>query len=109
MDFREQRLGVNESVFREVNERLEGLAEHFSRNQDEPLDLICECKNAACIQRIEMSRAAYTALRTEDTHFALYPGHAEPTIERVISSHPGYEVVAKVGPAANVARNLSSR
>jgi len=109
MDFREKRLGLNEAVFREVNERLEGLAEHFSRNQDESLDLICECKDAACIQRIEMSRAGYEALRAEDTHFALYPGHADPTIERVISSHPGYEVVAKEGPAADMARNLSSR
>ena len=107
MEFREQRLGVNEAIFREVNERLEGLAKHFGRDQEESLDLVCECRQATCIQRIAMPRAEYEALRAEDTHFALYPGHAEPEIERVISSHAGYEIVAKEGPAAEVARDLS--
>lgn len=109
MDFREQRLGVNEAIFREVNERLMGLAKHFRWGQTEPLDLVCECTKATCVQRIEMSRDQYEALRAEDTHFALYPGHAEPEIEQVISSHKGYEVVAKEGPAAEVARDLSQR
>lgn len=109
MDFREQRLGVNEAIFREVNERLEGLAKHFGRDQEESLDLVCECRKATCIQRIAMSRAEYEALRSEDTHFALYPGHADPEIEHVISSHAGYEIVAKEGPAAEAARDLSQR
>ena len=109
MDFREKRLGLNEAIFREVNERLEGLAQHFARDQEESLDLICECSKATCIQRIEMSRAEYEALRAEETHFALYPGHADPDLERVVSSHPGYEIVAKQGDAAEVARDLSPR
>ena len=106
MDFREQRLGLNEAIFREVNERLEGLAKHFRWGQTEALDLVCECRKATCAQRIEMSRTDYEALRAQDTHFALYPGHADPEIERVISSHAGYEIVAKEGPAAEVARDL---
>jgi hypothetical protein len=57
MDFREQRLGLNEAIFREVNERLEGLAKHFDRDREESLDLVCECRKATCIQRIAMSRA----------------------------------------------------
>jgi len=109
MDFREQRLGVNEAVFRELNERLLGLAKHFRWGQTEPLDLVCECRKATCIEGIEMSRTEYEALRSEDTHFALHPGHADPDIERVISSHEGYEIVAKEGPAAEVARDLSRR
>jgi hypothetical protein len=56
-----------------------------------------------------MSPAEYEALRTEETHFAIFPGHADPEIERVISSHPSYQVVAKEGPAAEVARDLSTR
>ena len=107
MDFREQRLGLNEAIFREVNQRLLGLAKHFHWGQTQSLDLVCECRKATCVQRIEMSRSEYEALRAEDTHFALYPGHADPDIERVISSHKGYEVVAKEGPAAEVARDLS--
>jgi len=109
MDFREKRLGLNEAVFREVNERIEGLARVFRWRNSESLDLVCECRNATCIQRIEIPRAEYEAVRAKDTHFALYPGHADPEIERVISTHKGYEVVAKEGPAAEVARDLSPR
>jgi hypothetical protein len=109
MDFREKRLGLNEAVFREVNERLEGLASHFRLGETQPLDLVCECRKATCVERIHMSHAEYEAVRAHDTHFALYPGHAEPEIEHVISSHPGYEVVAKEGPAAEVASDLSRR
>jgi hypothetical protein len=51
----------------------------------------------------------YEAVRANDTHFVLYPGHAELDVERVISSRRGYDIVAKEGPAADVARNLSQR
>jgi len=109
VDFREKRLGLNEAIFREVNERLEGLADDFRLEETQRLDLVCECRKATCAERISMSRAEYEAVRAHDTHFALHPGHAEPEIEHVISSHPGYEVVAKEGPAAEVARDLSPR
>jgi hypothetical protein len=107
MDVREKRLGLNEAVFREVNDRITGLAKLFKWGEPEHLDLLCECRNATCIQRIEMPQAEYKAVRAVDTQFALYPGHADPEIERVISSHKGYEVVAKQGDAAEVARDLS--
>jgi hypothetical protein len=108
-DVREKRLGLNEAVFREVNERIDGLSKLFRWAKSEALDLVCECKKATCTKRIEMSRAEYETLRAEDTHFAVYPGHADPEIEHVVSSHKGYEVVAKEGAAAGVARNLSPR
>lgn len=109
VDIRDERLGLNEAIFRELNERLEGLGRLFGRDQSEPLDLLCECKKVTCAQRIEMSRKAYEALRADDMHFALYPGHADTEIELVIESHPAYDVVAKRGPAADVAHDLSPR
>jgi hypothetical protein len=108
VDLRERRVGLNEAIFREVNDRIAGLARLFRLANPEPLDLVCECRNASCIQRIIMSREDYEALRADATHFALYPGHADPEIERVISSHVGYEIVAKTGPAAEVAQDLST-
>ena len=108
-DLREKRLGLNEAVFREVNQRITSLANLFKWGEPAPLDLVCECRNATCVKRIEMTRSEYEAVRAEETHFALYPGHADAEIERVISSHKGYEVVAKQGDAAEVARDLSSR
>ena len=44
MSSREERIGLNEAVFREVNERIEDLAETFDLKA--PLDLICECGDA---------------------------------------------------------------
>ena len=102
------RLGLNEAIFREVNERIRGLAKLFKWGEPEPLDLVCECRNATCTKRIAISRDEYKAVRAVDTQFALYPGHADPEIEPGISSQKGYEVVAKQGDAAEVARDLSS-
>jgi hypothetical protein len=109
MESRETRRGLNEAIFREINERLESLAEHLKFDQGEPIDFICECRRPTCVERISMSRAEYEAVRAHDTSFAVYPGHAEADTERVISTHPGYEVVAKAGPAAEIARDLSRR
>ena len=109
MDPRETRRGLNEAIFREINERLEGLVDRLEFDKDEPIDFICECRRTTCTERISMSRAEYEAVRSDDTHFAVARGHAEPDIERVISTHPGYEVVAKAGPAAEIARDLSRR
>ncbi|HEY5660987.1 MAG TPA: hypothetical protein VIR59_09395 [Gaiellaceae bacterium] len=69
---------MNEAIFREVNERIAGLSKRFRRSEDEPLDLVCECRKATYAQRIEMSRTEYEALRAQATHFAVYPGHADP-------------------------------
>lgn len=99
---------MNEAVFREVNARIVGLAKLFRLGDPGPLDLVCECRNATCVQRIVMSRDDYETLRTNATHFALYPGHADLEIERVISSYAGYEIVEKNRSAAEVVRTLSA-
>ena len=56
MSSREERIGLNEAVFREVNERIEDLAETFDL-KTQSLDLICECGDAACVERITMTRS----------------------------------------------------
>ena len=64
MDERARRIGLNEAVFRQVNERIEDLAETFGLTK-EKLDLICECGNAECSSRIAMDHRDYEALRSE--------------------------------------------
>jgi hypothetical protein len=94
MSAREERIGLNEAVFREVNERIEGLAETFQLT-GEPLDLVCECGDATCDRRITMSRSEYEELRSESHQFAVHPGHVIPDVESVVAKRPGYEVVRK--------------
>jgi hypothetical protein len=94
MGAREERIGLNEAVFREVNERIENVAEILAPNTEQ-LDLVCECGNAACEERISMTMAEYEALRSESHLFAVYPGHEYPDVERVVEKRKGYDVVQK--------------
>jgi hypothetical protein len=94
MSAREERIGLNEAVFREVNERIEGLAETFQLTQ-EPLDLVCECGDATCVRCITMTRSEYEQLRAEAHQFAVHPGHEIPEVETIVAKREGYEVVRK--------------
>jgi hypothetical protein len=106
---RHERIGLNEAVFREVNERINDLAESFGLDE-QPLDLVCECGDPACVERISMSRAEYEELRADPTHFAVYAGHNAADVEDVVTRRSGYEVVRKhEGEPADVARETDPR
>ena len=95
MSSREERIGLNEAVFREVNERIEDLADTVGL-ESQPLDLVCECGNAVCVQRISMSRQEYEVLRSVSNHFAVVPGHEYLDVERIIERRTGYDIVEKI-------------
>jgi hypothetical protein len=94
MSSREERIGLNEAVFREVNERIENLTQRFEL-QEEPLDLVCECGDADCVRRITMTRAEYEEIRSDPRQFAVHPGHEYPDVEEVIERRKGYDIVNK--------------
>jgi hypothetical protein len=106
---REERLGANEALFREVNDRVAEVAEEFIAGES-PIDFSCECGDRACAEQIAMTVGEYEALRAEATHFAVVPGHEVPDIERVVARHPNYVVVEKQDPdAKEVARETDPR
>lgn len=108
MGKREERVGLNEAVFREVNERIEDLAERFDlRNQ--PLDLICECGDENCMERITMTHAEYEEIRSDSKQFAVYPGHEYRDIEEIVERRRGYDIVRKRDEAAELAEASDSR
>jgi hypothetical protein len=94
MDERERRIGLNEAVFREANERIQELNETFATFTDE-LVLVCECGDGKCVEQITMPPAAYEEVRADPAHFAIAPGHEMPDVERVIARRDGYDVVRK--------------
>ncbi|HJU48793.1 MAG TPA: hypothetical protein VJ689_11695 [Gaiellaceae bacterium] len=104
MDERTRRIGLNEAVFREVNEQLAGMA------ADRHLSLVCECGSAACTERISMSRSDYERLRQDGATFAVIPGHEIDDAEEVVGRHAEFWVVRKRsgGPAA-LAESLDPR
>ena len=92
LDARAKRIGLNEAVFREFNERIEEVAQTFDLHD---LDLVCECGSVDCTERISMSILEYEQLRSEPHHFAVVPGHETPDVETVVATKGAYDVVAK--------------
>src|SRR6185312_5371233 len=75
---RERRVGMNESVFREVNEQIEELAEELDART---IEFVCECCDPACSERVSASLDAYEAVRSHADRFLLLPGHQRPELE----------------------------
>jgi hypothetical protein len=100
-DERDRRLGLNESVFRAINERIEEMATTFEVR--DRLDFICECGDASCTSRIEMALEDYEKLRSDATTFAVVNGHEVLEIEEIVARHKTYGVVRKTDSDARKA------
>jgi|SRR5215210_7294716 len=104
MDARAERVGKNEAVFREVNERINDIT------REDAAEYLCECGNANCTETIQMTVAEYEGVRADPTHFAVLPGHEIPDVEDVVARNERFLVVRKkAGPAAALATELDPR
>jgi hypothetical protein len=101
------RIAHNETLFRDVNERIE--AGQWPTDRDEPTAFLCECGSLRCNMLVELTIPEYDRVRASATHFLLLPGHEIPEIERVVEREEGYVVVEKVGEAAEVAEDTDPR
>ena len=109
MSDRERKLGLNEAMFREVNERLEELNRTFADFTDR-LQVVCECADMACAEMIDVPAADYERIRSDPTLFIVVPGHAITDVEDVVEVLPNFEVVRKrEGEPARVARATDPR
>ena len=106
MGRREQQLGANEALFREVNETV---AESSTKTVDEPMLFLCECADEFCAASIALRRTEYEQVRAVSEHFIVKPEHFRPDIERVFEQHQGYWVIEKFGDAAEVAEDTDPR
>jgi hypothetical protein len=100
MDERGKRVGVNEVLFREVNERLRELGDAFNTVTEEA-DFVCECGDGSCTERVRMPLRDYEEIRADPKRFFGGAGHDLPEYEKVVSEHDAYVVVEKRpgGPA----------
>jgi hypothetical protein len=106
----ERRAGKNQSLFRDVNERVNEI------NQAHDLwltlaDWVCECADDTCTERIKLTPEEYEKVRESPTRFCVAPSdeHVVPDVERVVKQHPRYWIVSKVGEAASAATHLDPR
>ena len=102
MSEQKKRLGENEALFREVNERVADVVEPHGEigGTISRVNFNCECANGGCTEQIEMTLVEYEAIRAEPTHFIVSPGHEVPELERIAEEHPTYLVVQKQDPEA---------
>jgi hypothetical protein len=101
------RIAHNETLFREVNERI--AAGQWPTGRGEPVAFRCECESVHCNVLVELTLAEYEHARASATQFVLVPGHEIPEIERVVEREEGYVVVEKAGEAAEVAEDNDPR
>ena len=99
-----QRAAQNQSLFREVNERLREAMETTTL-----VDFVCECADVACSERVPMSLDEYERVRAEPKTFAVKAGHVYPDVEWVVNQNDRYSVVEKIGEAGEAAQTLDPR
>ena len=106
---RQRKLALNETMFREVNERLEELNQTFAEFTG-TLDVVCECSDMACAERLRLSPDVYQRIREDPTLFIVVPGHIAIEVEDKTAEAIGYEIVRKrEGEAAEIARATDPR
>jgi hypothetical protein len=106
VDERGKRIGQNEVVFREVNERLRELGEGFSL-VSEIAEFVCECGDSGCAERVQLPLSEYERVRSDAKWFVVVPGHELPEYEKVVEKKDGYTIVEKLpgGPAGIAIRD----
>lgn len=99
MNARAERIGRNEALFREVNERIRELQEQFT--VPPPLEVVCECGDETCTERLGVPVDVYEEVRASGGRFVVAPGHVAPDVESVVERHRGFDVLRKDpgGPA----------
>ena len=101
MEGRERRIGQNEVLFREVNERIERLSQ--SLQSTDSISILCECGDASCAEQVEVSLSEYERVRQDPTLFFVRPGHELNDVEHIVERHGEHNVVRKEDAAAEVA------
>ena len=106
---RARRVGLNEAIFRQVNEQIRSLNQDFG-TQDSTMTVICECGIGDCAERLELGVSAYERIRGNSRLYVIVKGHEIPDVEQVVEQAEGYDVVQKrEGEPSDIARELDPR
>jgi hypothetical protein len=79
---------------RSANERLQDVAGRTAQ-QGEVIPFLCECADAECLGRVEISIDDYFVAHLDRSHFVIMPGHPRIDGETMVADHGHYEVVRK--------------
>jgi hypothetical protein len=100
-EIRQTRAGIGQSIGREGNQR-----NHASRPSSLFAEYGCECSATTCEAVVSLTVDEYEELRSVPTRFVVARGHVDPIAEFVVRESSRYQIVEKVGIAADVATRL---
>jgi hypothetical protein len=109
VDERAERIGRNEALFRQVNERVRDVSEAFVSVGPSPVDFVCECGNEQCTEPIALTVAEYERVRSAPARFVVVPSHVTPEVETVVERFDSYTVVEKTGAERHIAERTDPR
>jgi hypothetical protein len=100
-----------QNAFRDVNEAITEIGGGFGLGErgGEPMEVMCECGRAECVERIEVSREEYERIRSNSVRFVLVAGHEIDAVEHVVYRTETYVVAENHGRAATIARSRDPR
>jgi hypothetical protein len=90
---REERIALNESLFRAANERMSSWEERHRASATEPY--YCECADPDCRQKIRLRKADYERVRSDSDRFVVVSGHEISDVETVVERHDEWLVIEK--------------
>lgn len=103
---RQEQAARNQSLFRDLNERLDEVMQELDGEQD----FFCECADRECNEMVSVSRSEYELVRSVSTHFVIARGHEFAEVEHVVMhARGGFSIVEKIERAAEIARLLDPR
>jgi hypothetical protein len=107
MSDREDRIARNESLFREVNERIRDVPPEGP--EPEHSGFLCECGDAACTETVLLSLEEYEAVRSDPATFAVLPTHVIEDVEEVVARTDRFVTVRKYPEEAAIANDTDPR
>jgi hypothetical protein len=111
LEDRQVRAAKNQSLFREINERLQALNEGFGAIVPDPGEWVCECANETCIELVPLTLTEYEAVRAKPNRFVVKAddAHLWADVERIVERTDRYWIVEKYGLAAVAAADADPR
>jgi hypothetical protein len=86
---------ANQRVFAQWNREYEREQLEAGARYREPLELVCECSQLRCSERLHVSARDYDRIHRRQLQFVVAPGHAALGSERVLERREGYDIVSK--------------
>jgi hypothetical protein len=105
-----RRLALNESRFRDANERIEDLAEALEADAPS-IPFVCECGRSNCLGTIRIPINVYERARRDPRYFLCKPGHEiiGSGLGRVVEETPTFVIMEKLGEAGAIATERDPR